>query len=106
MVGIRPENLFDRSRQTDHPTAPISMRVALVETLGHEVLVHGNIGDPDDPDGPDAPDGSDEPENMLVGKVDPHHEPELNQEIEMLARVDALHLYDPETELRLGEQGE
>jgi len=97
MVGIRPENLFDKNRQTDHPTAPIRMKVALVETLGHEVLVHGHIG---------GDQGDDDPEKMLVGKVDPHNEPSLDQEIEMAARLDALHLYDPETELRLGQEGD
>ncbi|MBD3219645.1 sn-glycerol-3-phosphate ABC transporter ATP-binding protein UgpC [bacterium] len=97
MVGIRPENLYDVKRQTDHPTARIRLKVALVETLGHEVLVHGHFG---------SDERETDPSKLLVGKVDPHSEPELNQEIEMQARLDSLHLYDPETEARLGEEGE
>ncbi len=58
--------------------------VEVVELLGHEVLVHGRVGD--DP---------------LVAKADPHRTPQVGQPLELIVELDQIHLFDPESELRL-----
>ena len=45
LVGIRPENLLDAGAPGRGATAPLSFDVEVVEPLGHEVLVHGRLGD-------------------------------------------------------------
>jgi len=56
-----------------------------VEPLGHEVVVHGSIGD-----------------DVLVAKFDPHHPPSLGGQIEVVLELDRMHLFDAATEKRLG----
>jgi multiple sugar transport system ATP-binding protein len=58
--------------------------VSLVETLGHEVLVHGQLG-----------------ENLMTAKVDPRNKPEIDDEVDLLLELDHLHLFDAVSERRL-----
>jgi multiple sugar transport system ATP-binding protein len=83
-VGVRPEYLRDAPREDSGPTAPLHLKIELVETLGHEVLVHGHVG-----------------EDLVVAKVDPHRRPEIDDEIELLLELDKLQLFDVATERRL-----
>jgi multiple sugar transport system ATP-binding protein len=83
-VGIRPEYLRDTPREGSGPTAPLHLKIELVETLGHEVLVHGHLGD-----------------DMVVAKVDPHRRPQIDDEIELQLELDKLQLFDTATERRL-----
>ncbi len=83
-VGIRPEYLRDTPREGSGPTAPLRLKIELVETLGHEVLVHGHLG-----------------EDMVVAKVDPHRRPEIDTEIELQLELDKLQLFDAVSEQRL-----
>ena len=83
-VGIRPEYLRDRPREGSGDTAPLRLTIELVETLGHEVLVHGHLG-----------------EDMVVAKVDPHQRPEIDTEIELQLELDKLQLFDAASEQRL-----
>jgi multiple sugar transport system ATP-binding protein len=83
-VGVRPEYLRDTARDGSGPTAPLSLKIELVETLGHEVLVHGHVG-----------------EDMVVAKVQPHLRPEIDTEIELVLELDKLQLFDAESEERL-----
>ena len=85
LVGIRPENLLDAASDGRGPTARFQVDVEVVEPLGHEVLVHGKVGG-----------------EMLVAKADPHRTPEMGQPLDLIVELDRLHLFDPETELRLG----
>ena len=55
-----------------------------VEPLGHEVIVHGRVGD-----------------DLLVAKVDPHRSPEIGSEADLVLELDAIHLFDAATEQRL-----
>jgi multiple sugar transport system ATP-binding protein len=85
VVGIRPENLVEVSKEARGETLRIPVEVEIVEPLGHEVIVHGRIGD-----------------DVLVAKLDPRQVPAIGSSIELLAELDALHLFDAATELRLG----
>ncbi|HUK14218.1 MAG TPA: sn-glycerol-3-phosphate ABC transporter ATP-binding protein UgpC [Thermoanaerobaculaceae bacterium] len=84
VVGIRPENILEAGAATRGATAKIRASVEIVEPLGHEVIVHGRVGD-----------------DLLVAKLDPHHVPQLGDSVELAVELEALHLFDAETERRL-----
>jgi multiple sugar transport system ATP-binding protein len=84
VVGIRPENVHEGSVQARGPTARLRGRVELAEPLGREVTVHTRVG-----------------ESVIVGNVDPYRAPDMGQEIELQIELDALHLFDADTERRL-----
>ena len=82
IVGIRPENVREAARGGE--TTRVDAKVDFVEPLGHEVIVHGRIGD-----------------DTLVAKLDPHRAPEMGSEIALEIELNALHLFDAATEQRL-----
>jgi multiple sugar transport system ATP-binding protein len=84
MIGIRPEHLRDIPREGAGALASVRMKIELVETLGHEVLVHGHLG-----------------EDLVVAKVDPHQRPEIDTEVELKLELDKLRLFDAATEQHL-----
>jgi multiple sugar transport system ATP-binding protein len=84
VVGIRPENLLEADKPARGETAVLALEVDIVEPLGHEVIVHGRVG-----------------EDILVAKLDPTHAPEMGSTIEVALEIDSLHLFDAQTELRL-----
>jgi multiple sugar transport system ATP-binding protein len=86
VVGVRPENVLEAGRPTRGATAPLEVSVDLVETLGDEVIVHGRQG-----------------EDLVCFKMDPHHPPEIGGTVTAVVEVDRLHLFDAETEKRIGE---
>ena len=84
LLGIRPEHIGEGD---DHEwREPVSLRgtVEIVETVGHEVIVHARCG-----------------EEMIVAKLGAHRIPGYGEEIELVMRSDAIHLFDPDTELSL-----
>jgi multiple sugar transport system ATP-binding protein len=83
-VGIRPEHMQGKPPTDRGETAPVRVKVELIETLGHEVLVHGRLGD-----------------NLLVAKIDPHEQPAFGSEFDMYVELETLHLFDAATERRL-----
>jgi multiple sugar transport system ATP-binding protein len=85
VLGIRPENIREAPREPGDRTVPITVKVEFVEPLGHEVIVHGKVGD-----------------DLLVAKVEPHKAPEMDQMIQLVIEVEASHLFDTTTEKRLG----
>jgi multiple sugar transport system ATP-binding protein len=85
VFGIRPENLVELDKPARGETAKVGVDVEILEPLGHEVIVHGRIGD-----------------DILVSKLDPHKTPRLGDRVEIVVELDALHLFDAETERRLG----
>jgi multiple sugar transport system ATP-binding protein len=85
IVGVRPENLFDVGRAARGATARLALEVEIVEPLGHEVVVHGRIG-----------------EDLLVAKLEPHLIPKTGAMIEVALELDAIHLFDAASERRLG----
>ena len=86
VVGVRPENVLESGRPTRGATAPLEVTVDLVETLGDEVIVHGHLG-----------------EDLVAFKMDPHHPPEAGGTVTAVVELDRLHLFDAETEKRIGE---
>ena len=84
VFGIRPENVVDASRPTRGETATMPVDVDVLEPLGHEVIVHGRVGD-----------------DLLVSKSDPHRAPRMGDRIEVVVELEAIHLFDAETEQRL-----
>jgi multiple sugar transport system ATP-binding protein len=85
VLGIRPENIREAGRGGS--TVPITARVEFVEPLGHEVIVHGRVGD-----------------ELLVAKTDPHRSPEMGQDFPLVIEADAIHLFDATPEQRLTAQ--
>jgi multiple sugar transport system ATP-binding protein len=84
VLGIRPENIREASREGAGGTVPINAKVEFVEPLGHEVIVHGRVGD-----------------DLIVAKVDPHRAPKMGAMVDLVVEVDAVHLFDAATEKRL-----
>ena len=76
--------LFRSSATARGETAPIEVRVDLVEPLGNEVIVHSRLG-----------------ESSLVFRMPPHHSPETGSTLTVNVELEALHLFDAETEQRL-----
>ena len=62
----------------------VTAHVEVVESLGHEVIIHGRVGD-----------------DLLVAKVDPHRSPEMGADVQLVIATDAIHLFDAGTEQRL-----
>jgi multiple sugar transport system ATP-binding protein len=85
VLGIRPENVREAARDGGNATVPVTAKVEFVEPLGHEVIVHGRVGD-----------------DLLVAKVDPHRSPQLDSQISLVIEAQACHLFDAATEKRLG----
>ncbi len=81
LVGIRPEDL-------DGPAAgeqnTIQTRVAVLEQLGHTLLVHGYAANA-----------------QIVASLDPHREVELDTVIRLSVNLRTLHVFDPETQQTL-----
>jgi multiple sugar transport system ATP-binding protein len=85
VLGIRPENVREAPRDPGDRVVAVTAKVEFVEPLGHEVIVHGRVGD-----------------DLLVAKVEPHRAPVMGDEVPLIIEVDACHLFDATTEKRLG----
>jgi multiple sugar transport system ATP-binding protein len=87
-VGFRPEHVGHVEEHQWTSTAPIHGLVEIVETLGHEAIIHFRVGD-----------------EILIGKVRGHGVklPRLGEMIELVVNTDVLHLFDSATEQRLQE---
>jgi multiple sugar transport system ATP-binding protein len=85
VLGVRPENIREAAREGGGATVPVTAKVELVELLGHEVVLHGRVGD-----------------ELLVAKIDPHRSPQIGDTVPLVIEADAAHLFDAATEKRLG----
>jgi multiple sugar transport system ATP-binding protein len=83
IVGIRPENILQAARPGS-ATSEIPAQVEIVEPIGHEAIVHARSG-----------------EALLVASFDSHHLPRVGQSIALVVEIDAIHLFDAETERSL-----
>ena len=85
LMGIRPEHVGDIEDHRDwsNPTK-IRGSVEIVETVGHEVIIHIRCAD-----------------NLIVAKLGAHRIPSFGEEVELDLAGDAIHLFDPETEQNL-----
>ncbi len=84
VLGLRPENLREAARDGGGATVTVTAKVEFVEPLGHEVIVHGRVGD-----------------ELLVAKVDPHRSPQIGGTMSLVIETAAAHLFDAATEKRL-----
>jgi len=84
IVGLRPENVLAPGRTARGETARVPLEVEIVETLGDELVVHGKAG-----------------EETLVFRQDPHRPLAPGDRVEVALELDALHLFDASTELRV-----
>ena len=84
VVGVRPENILAAGRGARGETAKVDAEIEIVEPLGHEVIVHGRVGD-----------------DVLVAKIEPHRAPRMGSRIDLEIELDALHLFDAATQRRL-----
>jgi multiple sugar transport system ATP-binding protein len=84
VLGIRPENIREAARGDGGNAVTVTARVEFVEPLGHEVIVHGRVGD-----------------ELLVAKVDPHRSPQIGGTMSLVIETEAAHLFDAASEKRL-----
>ncbi len=85
-VGFRPEHVRGSEEHEWKNTAVINGKVSIVETLGHEVVVHMSL---------------DHEKKEFIAKMDVHKTPQLGSTVELHINTDKLHLFDGETEERL-----
>jgi multiple sugar transport system ATP-binding protein len=84
LMGVRPEHVGEAGAHDWPATAPLGGTIEIVETIGHEVIVHFRCG-----------------EDMIIAKLGAHRIPRFSERIELVMNCDAIHLFDPETEQRL-----
>ncbi len=84
VLGIRPEHLYEEPAPG---RAPLDVRVAMVEPLGYEVVVHGRVGA--------------SPGSSVAARVPPARPPEAGERLELHVDLAALLLFDAETGRRI-----
>jgi multiple sugar transport system ATP-binding protein len=113
ILGIRPEGLEDAAVAREEGVFALDGEVALVEALGSELMVHFTVdarpaltaevrelaeeaGD-DRTLAADAP----PPRATLVGRFDPRSRVKVGDNVKVTVDADALHFFDPETNLAI-----
>jgi multiple sugar transport system ATP-binding protein len=84
LLGIRPEHVGEAGAHDWKLMAKVRGPVEIIETIGHEVIVHVRVGDA-----------------IMIAKLGAHRVPRFGDEIELALNCEALHLFDKDTELRL-----
>jgi multiple sugar transport system ATP-binding protein len=84
--GIRPENVAPPGRSPRGEAAPLRALVEFAEPLGDQVVVHGRAG-----------------EEVVVFKQDPHRPVAIGDALEVQLELEALHLFDAESQRRIGD---
>ncbi|MGO8974019.1 MAG: ABC transporter ATP-binding protein [Steroidobacteraceae bacterium] len=84
VMGIRPEQVAEPGVHAWPNTAAANGPVKIIETIGHEVIVHVAIG-----------------ADLLIARLDARRAPRYGEFIELVVNCDALHLFDPASGLRL-----
>jgi len=89
IMGIRPEFLFDneidKKRLSD---AIVKLKVDVAELLGAETNIYAKIGSSD-----------------IVAKVNARDDLHIGDDVELAFDLEKVHFFDPETELRLKDNG-
>jgi multiple sugar transport system ATP-binding protein len=86
VVGIRPEYVREGEEHEWTNVAVLKGKVSIIETLGHEVVVHFVVA------------GEEKP---FIAKMDVHRTPTVGSDVEFHVNVDKLHIFDAETQERL-----
>ena len=84
LLGVRPEHVGEAGVHGWASTAPLGGTIEIVETIGHEVIVHFRCG-----------------EDMVIAKLGAHRIPGFGEQASLVMSCDAIHLFDPQTEQRL-----
>jgi multiple sugar transport system ATP-binding protein len=84
LLGIRPEHVGEASAHGWTLTAPLGGTVEIIETIGHEVIVHFRCGD-----------------DIVIAKLGAHRIPAFGDRIDLVMNAEAMHLFDPQTEQRI-----
>ena len=84
LVGVRPENILAGTEEGRGVTSRVQAVVDIVEPVGHQAIVHSRIGD-----------------DVLVAAFDSHNMPKVGSAIDLVIELEAVHLFDAGTELRL-----
>jgi multiple sugar transport system ATP-binding protein len=100
-VGVRPEHLLEADKPARGETAPMEFQVEMVETLGDQVIAHGKL---DTPGAVAAKAEGSLGADLITFKLDPHRTPEIGARVKVRVELDALHLFDAATELRLSAE--
>ncbi|MEM9103136.1 MAG: sn-glycerol-3-phosphate ABC transporter ATP-binding protein UgpC [Pseudomonadota bacterium] len=82
IMGIRPENMRLHTQTSE--TSNMNLSIEAVETLGHEVILHGTVGD-----------------HKVVAKSALEQTPKMGETIPMDLDLSAIHLFDAKTEVRI-----
>ena len=77
--GIRPEDL--KIEKVESSDAYLDVKVTVVEPLGDEIVIYGEIGD-----------------NEIVAQLPPRIQVEAEQTLRLYVDMDHMHAFDPETE--------
>jgi multiple sugar transport system ATP-binding protein len=85
LLGVRPEHVGDPATHDWPSPAAVNGTIEIVETIGHEVVVHVRCG-----------------EDAVVAKLGAHQLPAYGDSISLAMHSDAVHLFDPDTEQRIG----
>jgi multiple sugar transport system ATP-binding protein len=84
LLGIRPEHVGEPSAHAWTLTAPLGGTVEIIETIGHEVIVHFRCGD-----------------EVIIAKLGAHRIPRFGESIDLVLNAEAMHLFDPQSEQRI-----
>jgi multiple sugar transport system ATP-binding protein len=84
LLGIRPETILAPGQPARGETASVRATIDIVEPIGHQAIVHSRLGD-----------------DMLVASFDSHTIAQPGQPIELLIELDAMHIFDADSQLRL-----
>ena len=84
LLGVRPEHIAEAGSKDWQNTTRAQGTVEIVETVGHEVIVHARCG-----------------QDMLVAKLGAHRIPRYGEMVELDMDNDSIHLFDPESGLSL-----
>ena len=85
-VGVRPEHVREADEHDWSNTVTISGTVKIVETLGHEVVVHLALANES---------------KEIIAKMDVHRTPKIGSTVELHINADKLHIFHGETQERL-----
>ena len=84
LLGIRPEHVGEPAAHGWTLTAPLGGTVEIIETIGHEVIVHFRCG-----------------EDVIIAKLGAHRIPAFGDRIDLVLDAGAMHLFDPQTDERI-----
>jgi multiple sugar transport system ATP-binding protein len=85
MLGIRPEHIGAAHEVDWQLTQPVQGQCEMVELLGHEAILHFRVG-----------------EQIMTGRLHTHGRlPSPGDTVTMQLKCEAIHLFDPVSELRL-----